>query len=509
MPFWSPDSQSIAFFTDDKLKKIGIRDGALLELCTVPGDGTPDLGGRNAKGDGGTWSSEGGIVFSPGGGPLLRVSVNGGTPAPVTELPAGFTTHSWPQFLPDGIHFLYLEKAPSKRAESSGIYVQELGSTKRTLVMRSGLRATWAAPGYLLFMREANLFAQKMDGAYRLAGELVLVAQDVSANEIRGAAAFAASGNGVLVYRSGMDGTQKQVAWRDLNGKTVQEIGKPDLYIGMRRSPDEKSILLGLGTLIRWEVAVMDGATGVVSRVSDIPRPSVNLGPWSQDARRIAVNTRNAGGIFEVSVASAEKRPLGEGFYAEDWLPDGESLLCRDNDGTKLAILQLAHPGQFRTINEVPYQRRSFRLSPDGRRVAYESQESHGTQVVVAAFPSFNEKRQVSVGGGSTPVWRPDGKELFFLAPDWTLMNVSMETGNRIQAGIPQCSLQTAPPSVWRLLRGIRGRQADSRAGQSSVHAERPDQCAGQLDVEIEHGIATLRLHFLARRPNTSSTLTG
>ena len=369
---------------------------------------------------------------------LLRVSADGGTPAPVTTLAPGFITHSWPQFLPDGRHILYLEKAPSKRAESSGIYVQELGSAKRTLVMRNGLHAAWATPGYLLFMREANLFAQRMDGAWQLTGETVLVAPDVSMNEVNGAAAFAASGNGVLVYRSGKDGTQKQVAWRDLNGRTVQEVGKPGFYIGMRRSPDEKSILLGVGTLSGWEVAVMDGATGVVSRVSDIPRPSVSFGPWSQDARRVAVNTRNGGGIYEVSVASGVKRSVGEGFYAEDWMPDGESLLCRDNEGKKLAILPLAHHGQFRTISEVPYQRRLFRLSPDGRSVAYELQESYGTQVVVAAFPGFNEKRQVSVAGGSNPVWRPDGKELFFLAPDWTLMNVSIETGSKIKAGIPR-----------------------------------------------------------------------
>ena len=149
-------------------------------------------------------------------------------------------------------------------------------------------------------------------------------------------------------------------------------------------------------------------------------------------------------------------------------MPDGESLLCQDDEGKKLAILPLSHPGQFRTISEVPYQRRSFRLSPDGRSVAYESEESHGTQVVVAAFPSFNEKRQVSVGGGSTPVWRPDGKGLFFLASDWTLMSVNVETGNKIKAGFrvlssnfpsirtaltTRCPRTASEYSCWTILR--------------------------------------------------------
>ena len=374
-------------------------------------------------------------MFSPGGGPLLRISADGGAPAPVTTLQSGARNHSWPQFLSDGKHILYFEKGAT--TEESGAYVQELGSTRRTRVMKSTTRAMWAPPGYLLYLRDANLFAHKLDGAYHLSGEPVMVAQDVNASEANGWAAFAVSGNGVLVYRSGMEGARKQVAWRDRNGKTVQEIGKTDLYICMRRSPDEQSVLLGLGLLTGWEVASMDMATGVVSRVTDILRPSVNLGPWSKDARRIAVNTRNAQGIFEVSVASGQKRALGEGFYAEDWLPDGKSLLCRDNDGKKLALLELDHPGQFQTISEVPYRRRGFRLSPDGRSVAYESEEAHGTQIVVASFPSFDEKRQVSIGGGSTPAWRADGRELFFLTPDWTLMAVNIQTGSRITTDVP------------------------------------------------------------------------
>jgi hypothetical protein len=182
----------------------------------------------------------------------------------------------------------------------------------------------------------------------------------------------------------------------------------------------------------------MDMTTGVVSRVTDTPNPSVTLGPWSPDARRIAVNRRRAQGIVEVSVASGQKRPLGEGFYAEDWFADGKSLLCRDSTGRKLAILDLEHPGQFRTISETTYPRQSFRLAPDGRNVAFESQESRGTQVVIASFPEFGEKRQVSVGGGSKPVWRADGKELFFLAPDWTLMSVDIQTVKGITANAPR-----------------------------------------------------------------------
>jgi eukaryotic-like serine/threonine-protein kinase len=442
LPFWSPDSQNVAFFADDKLKKISIAGGPPLEVCTVPGEGIPMVGGRVVKGDGGTWNREGVIVFAPGGGPLLRVLADGGAPTPVTTLASGVQYHSWPQFLPDGQHLLYFEKSPT-----SGTYLQRLGSSDRTLVMMNTAHAAWAPPGYLLFIRETSLFAQKINQSAQLTGEPVLIAQDVTTNEASGGAAFAASGNGVLVYRSGIDGAVKQVVWRDRQGRTVQEIGKQDLYICLRRSRDEKKALLGLGTglgkLQGWELTVMDMTTGVVSRVTDTPNPTVTLGPWSPDDRRIAVNRRNARGITEVVVASGQKRELGEGFLAEDWFADGKPLLCRDSTGRNLATLDLEHPGQFRTVSETSYARRSFRLAPGGRHVAFESQESRGTQIVIASFPRFDDKRQVSVGGGSTPVWRADGKELFFLAPDWTLMSVDVQTANGITA--------TAPRALFKL----------------------------------------------------------
>ena len=222
-PFWSPDGQSIAFFADDKLYKIPASGGTRSTIC----DADLSLAARAA--DGGDWSPNGVIIFATGASaPLQRVSASGGTAAPVTKLDvsAEETKHTSPQFLPDGRHFLYF--AQSRDTAKSGIYVQELGSGKRTLVMRNSLRAAWAPPAYLLFARETTLFAQPMDlGAFRLSGEPVPIAENVTTSAANGRVGFAVSREGTLVYRIATAINGGQLAWYSRDGKRLDTVGHP------------------------------------------------------------------------------------------------------------------------------------------------------------------------------------------------------------------------------------------------------------------------------------------
>jgi len=301
-PFWSPDAQFIAFFADGKLKRIAVAGGSPQTLCDA-GRESPS----QASGDGGTWNQEGVIVFAPQGKALMRVPAVGGMATPITSLDQQEHDHSWPQFLPDGRHVLYFAK--NRDPEKSGVYAQELGSSKRVLVVRSAIRGAWSPPGYLLLVRESTLFAQRMNPkTFQLEGEPVSVAQDVTANESNGRASFAVSENGVLVYRSGMRFRPRQLAWYDREGKRLGAVGKPGEYASVTLSPDEKNAALTVGAAAgHADTWIMDLSSGVLTRMTLDSQSS--MGPWSPDSQRMAVNHRDGGS------ASSRWLPGRRGFW--------------------------------------------------------------------------------------------------------------------------------------------------------------------------------------------------
>jgi eukaryotic-like serine/threonine-protein kinase len=238
LPFWSPDSQYLGFFAEGKLKRVAVSGASVQTICEVSRDT-----------DGGTWNQDGVIVFANYGAlarsPLMRVPAAGGVPTAVTALEKDEIWHSWPQFLPDGRHLLYF--AVNKETANGAIYVQELGSTKRVLVLKNTTRGVWAAPGYLLFVREGTLFAQRMDAkTFQLEGEPLTLAQDVAYNERNGRNAVGVSQNGVLVYRGGAN-RLRQLTWYDREGKPLGTAGKPGEFINPSLSPDEKSVAMLVG----------------------------------------------------------------------------------------------------------------------------------------------------------------------------------------------------------------------------------------------------------------------
>ena len=444
--FWSPDGQFIAFFADDKLKKIPAAGGVAHTICDAP------LPSSVAAGDGGDWNNDGIIVFATGApGPLQRVSAAGGTPTAFTKLDAsaGERKHSVPQFLPDGRHVLYYAQA--RDANKSGIYVQELGSEHRTLVMRNEQRAAWAPPGYLLFARETTLYAQAMDAkTFRLSGEAVPVAENVATSTINGRAGFAVSRSGVLVYRViGAVGTG-QLAWYSRDGKRLSAVGEPNRYWALRLSPDEKTVAVfsteSFADLTVSNLLTMDLSTGLVTPVMQNLRSPWYSSAWSPDSKRVAFNSRSEG-VMEVIVASGQTRSLAKDLLVDDWSPDGQFLICEAESGRQTVLLAPSPGAKPQTVSSNPSPRARFAFSPDGKFVAFASQESRRSEVWVAVFPSFAEKRQISADGGNLPMWRRDGKELFFRGPDGFIMSAEITTAGKIQSTVPKPLFQTSDPS--------------------------------------------------------------
>ena len=246
-PFWSPDSRTIAFFAGDKLKKVSIQGGAAQTICAIPRPAGLTFD-RPVRGDGGTWSQENIIVFSNAdGGPLMQVSADAGSqPKPAFGNTAGTSGRSFgPQFLPNGRHLLYIER--HQGPVETTLYAQELNSTQRVPVGPFATRAIWAAPGYLLFMREGTLYAQRMDPkSYRLSGNPVALAEDLTVNVTASRAAIAVGG-GVLTYRSGPRSSNARLAWYSRDGKRLGTVGKEGDYRGVRLSPDGKTAALAMG----------------------------------------------------------------------------------------------------------------------------------------------------------------------------------------------------------------------------------------------------------------------
>ncbi len=434
-PFWSPDSKSIGFFADQKLKRVAAYGGPVQSIFDVPRDAS-----ERAAGDGGTWNREGVIVFANPGSPLMRVSAAGGAPTAVTSMEKDELRHSWPQFLPDGRHLLYF--SVNREPANSAIYVQELGSTKRIQVLKNTTRGAWAPPGYLLFVRAGDLFAQRMDlKAFRLEGEPLAVAANVNANEGNGRSAFGVSENGVLVYRSGTAERMRQLAWYDREGKRLGLVGKPGHFANPSLSPDEKSVAL-LVTIIgtsQNDVEVMDLASGVLTRMIRDAHviPVFFTLAWSPDSERLAASNALSG-IQEIAMASGKVRPVAKDLSVQAWSPDGRSILCTDSTNRRLSLLLLADGAKPQTILDTPYAKYWFRFSPDGQFVVYASFESGPSEIYVASFPSFAVKRKLSTSGGSDPVWPKGGKEIFYRAPDGMLMSAEIRTEPNLVAGIPK-----------------------------------------------------------------------
>ena len=451
-PFWSPDGRSLGFFTQTKMKRIELAGGPPRDLASV------------ADSRGGTWSPAGVIVFGPDpGSGLYRVSATGGEATPVTRLDPKRqeTSHRWPSFLPDGRRFLYLNRSPSP-TDRLRVEAGSIDGTEKVRVVEADTSGMYAG-GRLFFVRGTTLMAQNFDPAHlKLSREPAPVLEEVWRDlQTDGLTAFSVSPNGTLAYRAG-GYVKNQLTWLDREGRPLRSIGPLASYASPAISPDGRRIAMDstdLGSAVS-SMRLMDEATGSTSRFT-FGSWNDTSAVWSPDGTQIAFGSDRKG-PFDLYVkdvsGSGEATPLVETpywKYPESWSPDGQFIAYRQIDPrTRGDIWLLPLRGERKPVAllQTSADERNAAFSPDGRFLAYGSDESGHEEVYVQAFPASGAKWQISSAGGSAPMWRKDGKELFFGTPDRRLMAVPIAIrGSSLEPGAPRALFSSPAPllSAW------------------------------------------------------------
>jgi len=429
-PFWSPDGKFIGFFSNGKVRKIPAAGGPVRVLPEAP------------SGRGGAWNSDNIIVYTPDyRESLWKVGSNGGTAERLTNLNVSkHSTHRWPSFLPDGKHFLFLATNHAGLDEAqNGIYLGSVDSPTVKLVLASDSAGQYAS-GYLLYHSQTALIAQKFDPTTAtLSGDPIPVADHVQYDPSIWRTTFSASDEGTLISVSGVSTEDGELMWMDRSGK---DIGKaiPELaglggqLFGMSLSPDGQRLVLTAGQP-KADIFVFDLAHGTKTRLTFDPAQHAQPS-WSPDGQRIVfseltgsriaagstIHARpaNGGGRDELLIGP-ETTTVPVTFSWPQWSSDGKYLLYHrasgpsggsiwavPTSGDKKPFLVAQPQGQQGTIV-------SFRLSPDNKWLAYSSTETGREEVYVTSFPGGNGRWQISQNGGNSPVWRADGKELYFI----------------------------------------------------------------------------------------------
>jgi Tol biopolymer transport system component/predicted Ser/Thr protein kinase len=428
--FWSPDSSSIGFFAKGKLKRIDAAGESLLPVA----DASP--------GSGGSWGPDGTILFAPGlAGALFRVSATGGASQPVTQLSAQRKdfAHRWPQFLPDGKHFLFF--VWSADSSTTGVYVGSLGRGEQKFLLRNTSHAVFVPPDYLLFVRDGTLMAEHFDPAsLQLGGDAAPVVEHLTSETGLAAGPFTFSNNGMLVYAPGTVGFRPtRLLWFSRAGKQIGETGSVGYYDTPKISPDGRSLAVSIaGAGTHGVITVFDLTTRLKRRLNF--SNSFNVAPvWSSDGKTIAFVSNRDGGIHmyqKPADGTGSTTPLFEDKFLQEhagtpeWTSDGRYFVFRRSDQNALFAMPLSGDRKpFPVLQNV----RDFSVSPNGKWIAYVAQSG---EVDVSPFPNVTGTWQVSTGAGLAPRWRRDGKEIFYLSPDHEIMAAQVtDEGTRLSVG--------------------------------------------------------------------------
>jgi len=460
-PFWSADSRFIGFVTHGKLKRIEAAGGPAQDICDAAGF------------TGGAWNREGTILFGSASG-VMRVPAEGGKPETSTTLEQGESGHYWPQFLPDGRHYLYTSwnSEAAKRAVAVGL----LGAKEKTRLLAAESNAVYAEPGFLVFHRGNAVYAQPFDWKKpALSGEPARVADEVGYVTGNGWSDFSLSPGGVLVYYQSVGagaGTSQenlsewQLAWTDLTGHLGDTPGPPGVYRGMEVSPDGKRIAVHRHDTKGGDIIVIEPRGSTTSLTFDATHH--NSSPiWSPNGDRIAYSAFEKGkwGLYQtLSSGSGTEELLYESEQVKapmSWSPDGKRIAFWMQDsksGGDIWVLTMEGERKAAPLIASDANETHAQISPDGKWIAYTSNSTGRNEVYVQPFPSGSGRYQISFHGGDWPRWRGDSKELFYhllaITPDspafigmfrgGSLMSVAVNgSGAAFEAGSPKDVLRT------------------------------------------------------------------
>jgi serine/threonine protein kinase/Tol biopolymer transport system component len=449
-PFWSPDSKSVGFFADGKLKRIDLAGGAPQILADAP------------ISPGGAWNADGTILFALSGtSPLQRISANGGTVTPLTTLdPPRQVSHRFPRFLPDGRHFLFFAVGTS---EGRGIYVGSLDKDPPKRLFDADSAASFVPPDQLLFVRQSTLFAQHFDVRKLETDQDPLpIAESIPSNtEWVAEQLFSVSQTGTIALRSGV--RERELIWVDRAGRQIGAVGGRDeanVAAGMRLSPDGRNVAFIRSAGGNADIWLIDAMRGVLRRFTSDPADD-NSPIWSPDGDYIAYNSRqgrgnqnlfrkpvNGTGADEMLIESEENK------FTLDWSSDGRFILYQNDNaktGNDIYALSLTDRKSI-PVSVTNADESAARFSPDGHWVAVASNETGRPEIYIQPFPGTGAKSApISTNGGTLPEWRADGKEIFFIGLDnrITAVSVTLSANGKVDAGIPVPLFPIRPGSEY------------------------------------------------------------
>ncbi|HEV8231856.1 MAG TPA: hypothetical protein VGQ75_05880, partial [Thermoanaerobaculia bacterium] len=462
-PFWSPDGRSIAFFTPTALKRV-----------EVTGGGAPQKVCDAVAGRGGAWNGSGVILFTHSANtPVFRVPETGGDPVPATvfEAARGDDRHRYPVFLPDGKRFLYWARAP--RTDQTGVYVASLDSPHGRLVVKAQAMGLYAA-GQLVTVQQGVLVSYPFDEkTARVTGPPIRITEPIPTGNPPGYAPFSVAGREALAFSSPL-ARGRQLVWFDRSGRRLSTVGEAGDYSTPRLSPDGKKLAVAVREQSKadTDLWLFDFGRQTWSRFTF--DPAAERAPlWSPDGTRIVYTVGGISTVLDLyeKPASGSGEPrLAVGSSADkfptDWSHDGRFIVYHTFGGF---VPEKDRPAQGKTFWDIwvapmdggkPFPFLATKavevqgqISPDGRWIAYTSDESGRLEVYVTRFPDKRGRWQISSTGGTQPWWRGDGREIFYLGPDQTLMSVGVQAGDSFESGAPtalfRASFPMLIPAYW------------------------------------------------------------
>jgi serine/threonine protein kinase/Tol biopolymer transport system component len=438
LPFWSPDNRSLGFFANGKLKRIEVSGGPAQVLADAP------------NGRGGSWNSEGTIIFNAASSGALSRILRDGTLGMATQLQKDQGSHRYPQFLPDGRHFIYYALG---KPEVSGVYVGTLDSMESRRILSSDAQAVYAPPGYLLFLRQGTLLAQPFDEKkLELTGEPRPLAEHI-ATTFTGLMVVSAAGNGTVGYRTSA-GENARLTWIDRSGKEIGSFGPSSPWGPVDLSMDETRVVTQKAESGNMDLWMIEVARGIATRLTSDPADD-EWATWWPDGKRIAFDSNRKGAfdLYQMAIDGIGKeKPILESAQTKGvagFSSDGRYMLFtakNEKTGSKLWVLPLFGKGEAYLAVQRESEQFTGSLSPDNQWMVYESTDSGRSEIYVQRFSESGDRSQISIDGGADPRWRSDGKEIFFVAPGGTLMASKVGVaagGKQVQPEKPVSLFQT------------------------------------------------------------------